>query len=332
VRILFIVDSTFGDTRGNASRLYFDFIIRLADLCDIIIYGPEEREINGSELSPIKFDEKATIDDIVKDSNSDIVLTLSSQAVGHFLPKKDSTNFPLVMMEADYQDVVLWNTGKYNIAHEDNWYTKRGVDFIIHRGPWTNCPLCLESVWLPLSADENEFNSSKTRDYLIGRYREIAFIGAVTRSIHYKVRRKAIDTLKEEEWFSDLGIVDKDDYPRVLREYIGILSDSGSYLHMTLGKVFEAMASGTAIITTWFYGSDLLFGKNQCFFKYRDDCTDLKAVSEEVLNNLSKTKHITDNALVEVNKHHLHKHRIIELYNILYAVLNGKDIPRKWGL
>jgi spore maturation protein CgeB len=118
----------------------------------------------------------------------------------------------------------------------------------------------------------------------------------------------------------------------VLKEYVGIISDAGSSLHMTLGKVFEAMASGTAVLTPWFYGSDILFGKDKCFFKYREDCTDLKTVAVDMLRDIPKTKSVIDNALNVVRDRHLHKHRILELHDILLAILNKKEVPKKWGL
>jgi len=311
----------FWDGRRQAPRrIRLNFVKKLQRVCNLKIYGPGE---NDKEFSPISYNNKMTASDLVKEFNADVFLFPEHTIVNmkKLLPKElKKINIPVALIEVDY----------HNLENK-NFYRENGIDLVIHRGyceKLSHTP----SVWLPNSVNKDEFYTNPNSNYLDNRKNIIGFIGGGYKSKceYYSTRTKAINILKEAKLLEYRGYVGFDPYVETLKKYIGCLSCSCN-LHMAPAKTYEIAASGSALLTQWFYGSEELFGCKKCFFTYRDDCGDIVEVAKEILSDREEVYRVTRNALEQIHKKHLDRYRIVELYNILKALVEGRRIPKKWG-
>lgn len=318
MKILYLIDSTLGDYNTLSRRLYKNIYNRLSSYCEIYTYGPKEHTINDSLISPIQYDKKIVFDDLIREFNPDIIVAIKYVLTYKWLKfnKNNISTIPFILIDGDY------------FSTPEDWIYEMGFDLIIQRGYIIDdFKLDIPNVWLPLSADEIDFYV----DPDINREQKIVFIGSTTRFPYYNIRRNALELLENNDSFDSLEDIGFDKYPEVLRSYIGGFSCAGGSLHIPLGKTFEIMASGTALLTQWFHGSEELFGRNKCYFTYRDDLRDLEYRMNYMINNPEEVKYITKNALSIVNSKHLNMHRVLELYNIFKSIVEGKEIPRIWG-
>lgn len=345
MKILLFVESQYGAILYWHRRAYIDFYRSLGYLSTSFYhYGPNEHLLWGSQVAPLRYNKDHTMDDILKYFNPDIAIVSSWPGVRHWLKPRSphSRQIPFACISGDYFSVP----DRFKEWH-DQW------DLLIHRG---NCHLDPErtvpSVWLPQSVNEREFYTDPKKDYLKERINKIAWIGNMSKFPPYATRKRAIEILKSTELLENIGLIDFDQnshesklkitqeevreiagkYPSMLKQYIGAYTCAGHDLHSTIAKHFEIMGSGTAMLTQTINYSDVLFGKDQCFFTYKDDLSDLIPAAEEILNDHDKVKEVTGNALRVINKYHLHHHRRLEFYNILKAMISGREIPRKWGM
>ena len=87
----------------------------------------------------------------------------------------------------------------------------------------------------------------------------------------------------------------------------------------------------SSYLTNMMKNSKELFGDKQCYFEYKDECSDVIEKAKEILNDHDKVAEITKNAIDIVLERHTHEKRAIELYNILHSLVSGVEIPRIWG-
>jgi hypothetical protein len=296
----------------------------LQQYCTLYIYGPKENE---SEISPVLFDNKLSFVDVVRIFNPDIVLLPEKAIVNYFFERYGSLNatkdIPKISIEVDY----------YNILNDITWYQQHGINFIVNRGAYSDSDYNLPHVWLPWSAHDM-FYTDETSDYLDNRIDKIAFVGGgrYSRNKYYKTRQKAIRMLEERDLIDDYGSTPPLVYKELLSKYITVLGCNFAGLRHVAAKTFEIMASGALLLTTEFGYEDVLFGNKYCFLKYKEDCSNLLELIRIYCSDRVAIKHITKNALTIINNKHLHKHRIVELYNILVALNSGKEVPKKWGI
>lgn len=181
----------------------------------------------------------------------------------------------------------------------------------------------LNSVWWPFAANTTEFFCD-----VIRRKNLIGFAGSYD-SPYYSIRKKAISILSNKnllEYYPNVS-----NYPEFVRSFRGFLTCAGGYIHTPMSKAFEAMLSGTALLTNSMYNNKILFGNNKCYFEYKDDCSDIVEQANIILHDADQVKEVTANAMGVVKAKHTDEHRIKELYNILKALISGKEIPRIWG-
>jgi hypothetical protein len=242
------------------------------------------------------------------------------EKLGNFTSIK---NIPVVSMEIDY----------YVSKDNPEIFKKVGIDFIINRGPYPDNVYKVPHVWLPLSA-HNMFYTDEKSGYMSKRFRKMLFIGGgrYSRNKYYSIRQKAIRLLEAENIIDFYETAPPKTYSDFLGKYIGCLSCTFADLEMAPAKTFEIMASGAALLTTNFIYKDILFGNKQCFFEYKKDCSDVVKKTIEILNDYDFVAEVTKNALQRINNYHLHSHRILELYNILEAIVSGNEVPKKWGI
>lgn len=306
-------------------RLHSDFLFKLSKSNEFFVYGQNEDKINGPEISPIIFDSSITINDLIKEFDPDIIIPPEYAKLRqkknklHELSFKN-TSVPVIIIEIDSYEI-----------QDKNKYPEYGIDFIIERAP--DIEHKIPSVWLPLSANEDDFFTDPDSDYISDRYNKLVFVGGgrYSRNKYYSTRQKAIRYLEAEDLMTYEGECGFYKYPNILKSYIGALSCSFPPLYHLAGKAIEIMASGTALLTTKIGPSKRLFGDKQCFFTYNENCEDIVSITKSMLENRDNTREVIHNALTIVNEKHLDKHRIIELQNILNAIVYGGEIPDLWG-
>jgi len=314
--------------RRRDDRTRIDFIKKLSrhPSIELFIYGPRE-ELIERELAPVPYDSCMTETDIISYFDPDVLFFILHNMIAlDWIPKDICKyNVPSVILEEDH-----YGLNYQGVVHDDkailNLYKEFEFSLLLRRH-YYNEKAPIQSVWLPFSANEEEFKPT----YLTGRYNTVGFAGSVTNHPYYAVRRKAIEVLKESGLLAENhGSVYKG-YDKYLQAYIAYLTCGGGMLHTALAKTFEIPACGAVMLTNQLYNSDLLFGDKQCYVTYKDDCSDIVEKAKEILNDHDMAQEIAKNGIEQVYKKHMDKHRLVELYNILVALTYGKEIPRIWG-
>lgn len=296
-----IIDKTIGDVVGTCKRTFYDFYYLLENLgWQIIEYSPQ------SEF----YDERFTIEDLEQLFKPDIIASWDIGVVKRFMPKGRTKNIPYIVL-----------VGDYDALNNKKWYEI--FDYLIQRGPYDT--EYSNSVWVPLSVTDEFYPDPR-----INRIDKIVFMGNTKGNV-YCPRRRALEWLKETGMLTNYGLLGSMEYPGLLRKYVGAYTCTGLVdMRQPLAKHFEYGASGTAILTPPFYHGVALFGAEQCWFEYKHDCSDLRDVAREIISDKDKVAEVTSNMLKVIKKHHTDKGRIVELDNILRALIDGKPIPRKW--
>lgn len=307
--------------RGTPKRLQIEFIKKLSNYCILNIYGNREDE---EEFSPIRYQGNRNIQEIVDELKSDILL-IPEYAIARTINGLNTCKIPVVMMELDWYATD---------SCDQDFYSKNNINYIITKTPVSFEDQNISSVWLPFSVDDKEFYTDPNTDFLANRKNKITFIGGGLGSSNkfYKVRTNAINLLSKTDYFDYLGCRPPNVYVDSLKKYKGALSCSFPPLRFPPAKVWEIMACGNALLVTDFYYRNILFGNDECFFIYKEDLSNLIEKTKEIINDTDKVREYTKKAINIIQNRHLDSHRIFELYNILKAIHEGKEIPKIWGL
>ena len=260
-----------------------------------------------------------------------ILLVLAAHQYFHMFEKIDfsSLSIPVILIDEDH---ICYNyDSQYNTKWKNDilsFYENCNTDLVIRRHSFTE-EFKFPTVWLPMSGDEItiEYDSNISRSLIMG------FAASFGNIPEYSIRRKAISILENTE-FLDKKYATKKlyfDYSKYLNSVTGLLACSISKAHTAIAKMFEVPLCYTALLTNRFNFNKELFGNKQCCYIYKDDCSDLLEVTKDLLNNNEKRNEVTNNAYDRVIKYHTSSKRIIELYNILEAVINKSKIPKVWG-
>uniref|UniRef100_A0A6M3XLS1 Putative glycosyltransferase n=1 Tax=viral metagenome TaxID=1070528 RepID=A0A6M3XLS1_9ZZZZ len=308
--------------RGNPKRIHYDRIEKLMDLCPVYIYGPNEKELNGESISPIEFKSDLQINDIIKELDIDILLLPEIFFCNKYFPVsgiEKVKKIPKVILENDI----------YMLKDLD-CFKKAGIELIINLHPYDPETLPINSVWLP-PAVSDEF----LVDSIENRIDRVVYIGGgrFSQNKYYETRQNAIRILENKLILDFHGEVGYSRYPEILKRYEIALSCSWPPLYFPPIKTFEIMASGSILLTTKFVFSDLLFGTDKLYYEYKDDCSDLYEIVEYLLHNKEEAREVANRAMKIIKESHLHIHRVKELFDILYAVVDGSiKVPKKWGI
>lgn len=314
--------------RKRDDRTRIDFIKKLGlnPSITLSIYGPRE-DIIEPELTSAPYDERMTSTDILSVYKPDVLFfILHNTTALNWIPTDICRyNIPSVILEEDHYEM------KYNgIAHNDCKILEMYKEFrfsLLLRRHYYEEKAPIPSVWLPFSADDSYFFPTK----LEGREKRVGFAGSISNHPYYRVRSLAVETLKNNNLLSEKYGSVYNYYREYLQHYVAELSCGGGMLHTCLAKTFEIPLCGTVMLTNWLHSSDLLFGNKQCFVTYKDDCSDIVDKVNEIFNDIDMVQEIANNALEQVIQKHTDKCRLVELYNILDALVYGKEVPRIWG-
>ena len=224
-----------------------------------------------------------------------------------------------VMIETDFYKKV--NNNKLN------WYEENGFDLIIQRGSYS--PLSkfkIPMVYMPFSADENEFFPVKNWDE---KQNIIRFCGS-QRSEIYCDRRGAIAAL-EDAGLIELGKRREPDYPEFIRGGLGFLTSTE--IDTAHGKVFEALSSGTVLMTPSFsLKKELLGPPGKGYVEYSRDASDIVDKAKAILNNSDLAKKIAEEGREIFLRKHTHTHRAKELVHHLSRLMAGRKVKRLWSI
>jgi len=293
---------------------------KLSNYFDFNIYGPKEHEINPT-TAPLKFDEKITLQDLCNHFTPDIIIIplYAPKPIMCLIPKKISKlSIPVVIIEEDHY------TKERDPENILQWYKDIDVNLVIRRHFYTE-KYDFKSVWLPFCASDKEFFPDK----FIERKNIIGFAGSYENNPDYEIRKLALKTL------GNTNLIEKpygkvmDRYSYYLRQFKSMLTCAGGTIHTPMAKFFEIGLSGTAVLTNSMYEDKLLFGDKQCYFEYKDDCSDLIELAKFILNE--DVSEVVNNCTKIIKEKHTDDKRLIELVNILSALHEGKEIPRIWG-
>jgi len=313
-----------GGYRAFDDRVRIDFIKKLSGLCYLKIYGPNEYELNRN-FAPVKYNSKITSHDLKMLFNPDILLFLlyAPEAYINLTNQICKLGIPSVIREEDH----YYKNLEYNNIDLFKWYKSMDFTLLMRRHFYEEEPP-IPSVWTPPSVNEDEFIISSN----INRESKIGFAGSYVGYEHYDIRRNAIKILRNNKLLaSSWGKKCGSSYINYLHRYVGCLACSCGQIHTCLAKTFEISLCGTAVLTNWMHNKKELFGDKQCFFEYKDDCSDLVDVANTVINDVDLRNEVISNAIEVIHEKHTDKKRIVEYYNILKAVADGKEPPRVWG-
>jgi len=312
-----IIDDNY---RRGDDRTRIDFLMKLATMSDINLY-----------LYNIKKEEvtKKSIDNILKEAQADILLFpfYENGLIDLWSDYFFKCGVPTVILEEDHYESKF-----EGLVYKDNeilkWYKDNNINLILRRHYYSE-KATVSSVWLPFSANEEEF-FPKLRD--IKKDEKIGFAGSFTSNqVYYDIRKKAINTLMMNNLLDLNYGQNYDNYPEYLRSHVGGLACTGGILHTCLAKTFEIPLSGSALLTNRMEDSKILWGEETCYFEYKDDCSDIQEIAKVLLNDHGLRNIIIKNAYDRVSQYHTDGARLYELYNILKALISGKDIPKRWG-
>lgn len=311
--------------RSNLKRIHFDFIETFMNLpeVDVKVYGPNEQILNGDLISPIGFDIKLQLNDIIKELDIDILLLPELGLCKKYFSTcgiNDVKSIPKVIFESDFYAII-----------DVDWYKRMGINLMLMLHPYEPNVLPIESVWLPPSVSGEQFLVEGVNNDRINR---MVFVGGGRYSTnkYYKVRQDAIRILENNDLIDWYGEVGYEEYPKILKVYKSALSCSFPPLNFPPIKTFEIMASGTILLTTSFKYKNALFGDEKCFFTYNKDCSDIINIAKYIQNNTEEARQVAEVALQKVKDNHLFEHRVKELFLILTSLLNHNNIPKRWGI
>jgi hypothetical protein len=337
------------------SRLGDRFLLKLNDLCDLTIYGSNPKELkdrmSDEEFKKLKLVEHHN-DYIMEDildlcGMPDVILLHQHINASAMIPSDFAeSRIPKALMLFDtyINEDNNANLKKAKFTEEQN------IDLVIRRGCrsfYDEDLWLVPSVWLPFSVREENYYTDPATRYLYGRRNKVTFVGGgyESRNKLYVSLKKAVNTLKEARFeeddvpldqftsiFTYQGIVGVGAYPNALKTCVAALSYSFEQYKGHPAKLFELMGSGTAVLTTSFSNKKELFGEEDCFWEFSNNCHDLVNVAKRVLdpNERKDLYRVTNNALRVINSRHLDKHRIVELLEILEALASGSQIPQFW--
>ena len=321
--------------RGRAERVRMGFLVQLKDVdgIDLLIYGDKERA-EHPELAPLVYKSSLSGGDVIKELTPDVMIfVLWGPQAKDWVPKDiGGHNIPFVVFETDhylYGDTIgiVGDPQKSNEVLD--WYKEMNTALVLRRHFYENeskdCPV--PTVWLPHSANTKEFYPDES----VERKKKIAFVASLGNIKHRHIRKEALMYIKKAELQDGSYTVGAKAYPNHLRSYVGALTCSGGIIHTTLAKTFEIPMSGTAMLTNRFNNSKELFGDKPCYFEYKDDCSDVVSQAKMLLEDDDMRNEVVANALEIVNSRHTDVHRTHELYAILKALIEGKEIPKVWG-
>lgn len=325
------------------SRLGDRFLLKLADLCDLTIYGSNPDELK-SNLSKKEFNKLKLVERRNEYTSKDIFDRAGKPDVilGHMF-----ANFK-ALIPRDFSDVkipkavLLFDTytfenGQASNNHKPRVMQENRVNLIIRRGCRTfydHSYWKIPSVWLPFSVREENFYTDPETRYLYGRHNKLTFVGSAyeSKNLLYKSVRNAINILKNEKLIEFQGRVGLDAYPNAIKSCVAALSYSFEHYKGHPAKLFELMGSGTGVVTTPFSNKKELFGDEDVCWEFNNNGGDVARIVKKVLdpNERKDLYRVTRNALRQINSKHLDKHRAVELYNILEALTSGSSIPQLW--
>jgi hypothetical protein len=304
-----------------SSRLHLGFLRGLEGFCG---YG----FLNGNDV----IRDGMTSRDIEDKYDPDAVILYDSCAPKGGYERFSDTFFKSFRCAKVVVEVDFWKKIHRNRL---DFYVKNEFDLIIRRGPFGGMKTIegIPSVWLPFSISPEFMDDGHDRRDVIG------FAGAFKPKIDlpngtqcYYQRRRSMKLLKDagilEHFVKGRTLEGSKRYPDFLRSVFAVLSSAE--LKVPYAKTFEIMGSGAVLLTPDFQHKESLFGFDELFVTYKDDCSDVVEKAKKILNEKDWAKAMAKRAYSVVQTLHTHEKRIMELFWHLYRLLNGYPVLHVW--
>lgn len=329
MKILYICLINKEDSLTRNRHQLIHFIDKLGRYTDLYIFNRYSDMFQHGTSIP--YEKHKKIKDVVSDVKPDLLLCYRTKRM---LDEDPVIDVPVVFIEQEYP---LWQTPDLVGCIQ-----RHNTKVVILTGwfPEAETMLGVPVYWMPFSANEEYFYTEEV-DHA-NRKKEVCFFGMASShriggTYAYRVRRKAIQYLghnglmrkeppapdnKKNKWL----IHSPNEYPKRLKSCYAALSCAFNTLGQVPLKSFEIMASGTALLTQAYKPeiTQRLFGPNAPYFTYKKDMTDIVPTARHILEDDDHRIEMCKQALHLVNTKHLHKHRILELYEILQSVLEKR--------
>ncbi len=311
--------------RKGDDRTRVDFFKKLRRLCNFYICGPKEYELDPN-FAPLKYTPKLMYADLIKEFKADlfIMLLYSVDAINFEMDPIGNIGVPFIVIGEDHYRPES-TIGEKVL----NWYKEKQFHLILRRHCYPEKYQLPNSVWFPFSGNEEEFFIDNT----IEKKNSIGFAGSWKGNEYYDIRYKALQILLYTHLLDTErnGRIWGKEYITYMQSHIGCLSCSGGSIHTPLAKTFEIPMCGSALLTNHIDHSDLLFGNKQCYFEYKDNCSDIIDKANTILHDHDYVNEVVNNMNEQINLKHTDSKRLLEFYNIAEALVAGKTIPRIWG-
>lgn len=315
----------------NWLHLKFVEVMKRHPGLEVMAYGPDIH-VGYPHLTTLHYNKKHTIDDIKKHFDFDaIILNTKSRMFGYYDPHpptpiaKDEW-LPKGYCVLDVPKIVIEED--YHYERNDDWYRENRIDVILqrHYSQFLR-QQTVKMQWFPFSVDVDVFHPGQQI-----RRPKICFSGSINKDV-YKPRWTACEALKSQQMidvFSGPLANGKQGmaYVNCLREYVSHLSCSSIY-KITPAKIFEIMASGSALLTNENEDLPLLF-PNGGYYTYKTDNSNkvdslnVIQVAREIISDSAHRAEVVQRGLDTIRTHHSHQVRINELVGIINTIRSGK--------
>lgn len=305
----------------NWLHLKFVEVLKTYPGIEVLAYGPDIH-VGYPHLTTLPYNASLSIDDIKKHFDFDVmILNTKSRmfmdynphkniASGEWLPKGFNLyDKPRIVIEEDY-----------HYETSDEWYKQNRIDLILQRH-WSQAQRqqTVPMKWFPFSVDINTFKPGVNP-----RYNKICFAGS-SEAHAYIYRRRAYEALRRYGYVDVFANRQKQgtSYVECLKNYVAHLSCSSTF-NLTPAKMFEIMASGSALLTNENGDLPLLFPSGS-YYTYRVNNSNILQVGKEIIINKSRTEAVAKFGLETIHARHSHQVRIGELLGIINSINSGKQ-------
>jgi len=280
-------------------------------------------------FTPIPYDKKILLADIVRELKIDVVILDTKGAAYHnYLPdllyhdkhKGHIYWLPRDFAECDVLKLCIEEDFQYETSY--NWHDAHGFTailqkHIIHTLMDSSMPI----YTFPFSVDTESFKpSGRPRAAKVGFAGTQVAGNAISGGSVYLPRELAYGALQSSGLLAPESTpggqhIEGDAYLEYLQQYAAYLS-CGSIYRLTPAKMVEIIASGGILVTDKTYRLDRMF-PDDIYLTYNETASDLVEKVKELFNDPDRMKTMVEKGLKCIKEEHSHEVRIKWLQEII---------------
>lgn len=302
-------------------RIHYGMLEKFKDLC-------KECHIYTVKVD-IKKPNKAAMDAIYKRHKPDVFILYD----GRIQTRKNSIGLGVLKDIPCKKISICIDLPEKKDRDDNRFFTENGIDLVFQRGTYINEKLDIPSVWLPFSADKEEFKV----DHKIIKIKNKVGIAATYKPKVYSQRQEIIRLLNKNKL---LKICEREcrQSPQAYINFLNSLNVGVTSVETKLeglttprAKMFEYMASKTAVLTPTFIGIDNLLTKSYNNYVEIFDMNNLVDKTKKLLNDDKRINQMIKNSYDLFLKYHTDRKRAKEMYENVLNLLEERGIVKKWG-